>query len=326
MRLATLTPLLVLCSCAAPEAVQRAAPRPAPSPPVHSLLNNVPSNAVSVLYVNYQHLRGDWKKVLDAGEPPKQRREQQGFVESEDVDHAVTCALGESASPDNLSLYDGRFRDAAMEASRIGSSGDLPRYRDAAMWGTDGQAIAKLSAKRVGVGTRVGLQASIDVAADVAEPLTAETWFTEANERMTLAWPAVRRVGIELTAKATGPMRQRLESALPEAKALRWFSARAGGTDEFDLVALGQAETAEGAQALVYALAARAEQWAGRPQARFMGLSGVLQAIHFDHQGTLAKATLHINASEWRSLKQRFSELLAFLRKRQSQSEGSGRK
>lgn len=323
-QLATPASLLAVCACAAPQNAVTAVQRTS-SPPVHGLVSQVPSNAVSVLYVNYQHLRGDWKKVLDAGEPPKARREQQGFVESEDVDHAVTCALGESATPDNLALYVGRFGTEALAGSRIGSAGDLPRYRDAEMWGTDAEAIAKFSQQRVGVGARTALQASVDVAANVADPLTSEAWFREANESMTQAWPTARRVGIDLTAKATGPMRQRLASAFPEATALRWFSARAGGTEEFDLVALGEAETDDGAQALVYALSAQVEKWASRPQVRFMGLSGVLQAIRFEQQGKLAKATLHINENEWRQLKQRFLELLAFLRKRQAQA-AEGRK
>jgi hypothetical protein len=289
------------------------------------LINTLPANAVSVLYVNYQHLRADWTKVLAAGETPKTRRELQGFAESEDVDHAVTCALGEAMSPDNLVLSAGRFRNEALESSRIGSAGDLPPYRDAFMWGTDAQAIAKFSSEFVGVGPRAALQASLDVLAAVADPVTTEAWFREANEGMYEAWPKAHRVAIDLTAKATGRVRERLAAALPEAAALRWFSARAGGNEDFDLVVLGAAEAPEGAQALVYAVAAQVEKWASRPEARFMGLSGVLEAIQVEQQGKTVKASLHISSNEWRSLKQRFSELLAYLRRRQAQAAGDGK-
>jgi hypothetical protein len=312
---------MALCSCASMEPAAVPVVRAPPPPPVHGLLNWVPSNAVSVLYVNYAQLKGDWKPVLDASEPPKARRAEQGFVESEDVDHSVICALGEGPSPENLALYDGRFSDRALQKSRIASRGDLPNYRDLPMWGNGDRSIGKLTKNRVGVGTRAAVQSTIDIMAGAGEAMTREGWYLEANESMFREWPAARRVGLDLTAKSTGPMRERMASMFPEAAALKWFSARAGGTEDFDLVAIGKAETPEAAQTLVYAMAQKAEQWAGRPQVRFMGLSGVLEAIRFENQGTFAKAKLHIKAEEWRGLKQRFSELLAFLRKRQAQSE-----
>jgi hypothetical protein len=312
---------VVFSSCASTEPAVVPVLRAPPPPPVHSLLNWVPSNAVSVLYVNYAQLKGDWKSVLEASEPPKARRAEQGFVESEDVDHSVICALGEGPSPENLALYDGRFSDRALQKSRIASRGDLPNYRDLPLWGSSDRAIGKLTKSRVGVGTRTAVQGTIDIIAGAAEAMTREGWYLEANESMFREWPAARRVGIDLTAKSTGPMKERLASMFPEASSLKWFSARAGGTDDFDLVAIGKAETPEAAQTLVYSMAQKAEKWAGRPQVRFMGLSGVLEAIRFENQGNFAKARLHIKAKEWSGLKQRFSELLAFLRKRQSQSE-----
>lgn len=316
---AQLVGLLSLCACAATEPATVPVVRADHPPPVHSLVNWVPSNAVSSLYINYAQLRGDWKAVLDAGEPPKARRADQGFVESEDIDHSVICALGEGTAPENLALYEGRFSAQELQQSQIASQGDLPDYRDVKIRGTTARSLAQITKTRVGVGSAAALQAAIDVVAGVNEPLPREGWFTEANDQMARDWPSSRRVGIELTARSTGPMRERLSSMFPEAAGLRWFSARTGGNDDFDLVAIGKAESPDAAQALVYALAQRIEQWAARPQVRLMGLSGVLEAIAFENQGNFAKARLHIKADEWRTLKQRFSQLLAFLRKRQAQ-------
>lgn len=315
-RLPGLLLALILGGCASAPEARRSLE--VPPPLTHALLGTVPANAVSALYVNHARLRTDWKANLDAGEPPEARRRRQGFVESEDVDHAVVAALGESPALQNLAVYEGRFSDEGLSVSQLGLRGQREPYRGRALWGDEAQALGRLSRERVALGPALAVQSSIDVAADAAPALPSERWFKEAHTAVAQRWPAGQAVSAELLALGTSEMRERMRAFFPEAAELGWLAARAGGGDDLRLVAVASMPNEDAARALVMSLAAQVEALSQRRQMRVLGLSGVLEALQFEASGPLAEVRLSIASGDWKHLRARFAQILEFMRKRQA--------
>lgn len=314
---------LFASACASPPRPPREDDR-VPVPPTHPLMKAVPTGAVSVLYIDYARLRTAWKEALAAGTSASELRQRQGFVESEDVDHAVLVAV-DAWGEENLGIYQGRFGEDALARSEIAAGRDLPAYRERPLWGDSQRSLCLIQAGRVALGPRAAVERAVDVAEGLGTSLVSAPWYRAANQALTRAWPAGIPVALELLVEVTPQMQTRFASVFPEAAKLTWFALRAGGRDDLHVVAVGQAATEADARAVVFALAQRTEALAMRPQLKVLGVSGVLEALRYDVTGTKAHVGLEIGTDAWQTLERRFAQILTFLQqRRQTQQDAAG--
>ncbi len=317
-------------ACAGP-AENTPPPGSGPRPPLDSdwpglaLFAAIPDDASATLWVNYQALRGtsEGQALFAAGDAAPTLRARQGFAEADDVDLSLQAALpssGEASAPAQLAIHEGRFDPGQISRAEL-ATGGLSRdgrhdwYRDRPLWGNQARSVALLSDTRLATGEDAIVRAAIDCDKGVSASLADADWFAEVQAALTQRWPAGEPILIDVRARLTEDVRQRIEPAFAQAGRLEWFGLRAGGREGLRVWLVARGHDEDDARAVFAGIRRAIEDALGLPVAQKLGLGRLTEYLGLGVRGHDVLLSLRIPAAAWNPTRARIGEILEILRR-----------
>lgn len=198
-------------------------------------------------------------------------------------------------------------------------------YRNAELLVRDDEALAFLGKRTVISGFALGVRAAIDCNVGIAATLESESWLKQLRRQLDREGGAAPVAAMYVHLQPA--TREALMNEVGEGDTLEDFGARIDLGADLDASAIGVVRSDLQARDLAGRLGERIRDVKSRPIVAALGLTQVIDSLHFVAKDNLVRASLHVSQSERDEIAERMSmvaEMIAKMKTERTRAASPG--